>query len=811
MHRYNGNIIRMRSKGGREKSMLFKILKGDLKRRKGVNIIIFLFVMLATIFLASSMNNIITALNATDYYMNYANIPDITIVAMGEKEVDEIQNTVNGIEGVGNCDMEVLYIMASNDITIVTEKGEAAYNADGSNIYVGADTGTYVKAYDKEGQPLVLADGEIALSKYIMDLNHLKVGDKIRILVGDTEKEYKIKVQAKDYAYGSKMGGMHRFLMNEKELQYIAKAKTESQVSMIYANTTDVSKVVDTVNNGGFQSILVQLTKSSFRLMYVFDIIIAALLVIVGICLILIALLVLRFTIAFTLEEDYKEIGIMKATGYKNGTISRIYLIKYFAIVSISSLLGCAISIPIGQVMIESVSQNMIMEDSRLNLGINVGSMLVIIVIIMLFCYGCAKRIYRISAVQAIRNGEKGERFSKLKGLKLHNKKSLPVIGYLGINDIASNIRRYLMLIITFCVSFVLITIPLNTLTTMNSKEMLRKFILDPEAQIFASNLNLGEKAITEQDVINGMEKLKKEVADVGYEGKISVCEMYTLNYQKKGKDHSGTTITTIKILGNDGAYLDYVQGTAPVYKNEIAVSKQVLEENGWEIGDTLVVRFADKKEEMLITGSYTDYMQQGVSVRLNPKVDMGNQNLTMVWHVMLYLDSKEEPEQMITKLQKALPNYEWNLAKDIIDSYVGGVKESMEAMQLPMTILLAVVIMLITILMETLFIIREKGEIAMMKSIGFQNRQIRCWQVLRMVCVMLSSMVLSIPLSMLSNRYLLRPIFGVMGAELTIQVEPFKAYFIYPAVLLVAIIFATILATGKVKKIDIREMNNLE
>lgn len=791
--------------------MLLKILKGDLKRRKGVNFIIFLFVMLATIFLASSMNNIITVMNATDYYLSYANIPDLTIIVMGEKEVDDIRNIVEGTEGVSDCDTEALYILTSKDISLLTEKGEAEYNGDGNNIYFGADTGTYAKAYDKKGNSLALEDGEIALSKYTMDSHHLKVGDRIRIQVGDTKRDYEIKMQAKDFAFGSKMGGMHRFLVNEKEFQLIAKAKAESQVGMIYINATDTTKVMNTVNNGSFQSILTSVMKSTYRLMYVFDIIIAALLVIIGICLILISLLVLRFTIVFTLEEDYKEIGIMKATGFKNRAISKLYLIKYFAIVSISSLLGAVISIPIGQVMLESVNKNMIMEDSGSHIGINLGSMLAIIFIIMLFCYGCTRRLYKISAVQAIRNGQKGERFSKLRGLKLHNKMRFPVIGYLGINDIASNIRRYLMLIVTFCVSFVLITIPLNTLTTMNSIEMVRKFAVDPKAQIFASNLNLGEGEITEQDEIKGIEKLKKEVADVGYEGEISVCTMYNLKYQKKGQDSTGTAVTTLKLQGNDGAYLDYVQGTAPIYKNEIAVSKQVLELNDWEIGDTLVVSFADQEKEMLITGSYTDYMQQGVSVRLNSKVDMGSQKIIMVWQVMLHLDSEEDSEQMISKLKKALPDYEWKTAKDIVESNVGDVKDNMEAMQLPMTILLAVVIMLITVLMENLFIIREKGEIAMMKSIGFQNRQIRCWQVLRMVCVMLSSMVLSIPLSMLSNRYVLRPIFGIMGAELNIQVEPLKAYVIYPAVLLVAIIFATILTTRKVKKIDIREMNNLE
>ncbi len=58
-------------------------------------------------------------------------------------------------------------------------------------------------------------------------------------------------------------------------------------------------------------------------MIYSFDMLMAALLILIGICLILIALLVLRFTLVFTLEEDYREIGIMKATGFRDFQIKK--------------------------------------------------------------------------------------------------------------------------------------------------------------------------------------------------------------------------------------------------------------------------------------------------------------------------------------------------------------------------------------------------------------------------------------------------------------------------------------------------------
>ena len=72
--------------------MFFKILKKDIQKRKGVNCILFLFMILATIFLASSVYNILTIMSATDYFFDYANVPDVVMYSTGTKEENEIED-----------------------------------------------------------------------------------------------------------------------------------------------------------------------------------------------------------------------------------------------------------------------------------------------------------------------------------------------------------------------------------------------------------------------------------------------------------------------------------------------------------------------------------------------------------------------------------------------------------------------------------------------------------------------------------------------------------------------------------------------
>ena len=82
--------------------------------------------------------------------------------------------------------------------------------------------------------------------------------------------------------------------------------------------------------------------RDTIKFMYVMDMVIAAVMLVVSICLILISMIILRFTIHFTMSEEFREIGVMKAIGITTSKIRGLYLIKYFVI---SMLVYCTIHI----------------------------------------------------------------------------------------------------------------------------------------------------------------------------------------------------------------------------------------------------------------------------------------------------------------------------------------------------------------------------------------------------------------------------------------------------------------------------------
>lgn len=790
--------------------MLKRMLKKDLMHRKSVNLILFLFITIATVFLASSVNNILVVSSSVDYYMDYANIPDVNLVAVNSGEKEKIMKWIE-TEAPGVKDYGYQEMLSVEQKNLHRENGKK-FNAEGLSLFLSEESSDYCKGFDPNGGALHLQDDEIGMPAFLMDKNDLKVGDKVRISLNGRDKTFTLKTVVKDAAFGNDMVGMSRIFMNSDMYKEFKKTGSEQTYALYFINVSSISEFTEAQNLQSFPSVLNTVSRSMYSMIYSFDLILAALLILVGICMILIALLVLRFTLLFTMEEEYREIGIMKAIGLRDKAIRRLYLVKYTFLVSSGAFLGLLISVPISCIMVAGVSVNMIMEDSGVNFFVNILCTLLIIFLVMLFCMNCTRKLSRITAISAIRGGHSGESFAKASALYLFKQKYLRVPAYLGINDMLTHLKRYALLLVTFCISFVLITIPLNTINTMQSSEMASKFTVNTDSAVYIKKIEGKQDSAyrNSAQLKKGMQRVEREMKEKGYDAELTASSIYFLPFHAPGKK-GNTKIMSLQIQGRNTEYLDYLEGSAPVLENEIAFSRLILEDKNWHIGDRIEADLNGETYKFIITGSYADYMQLGSSARLNAKLDLSKVDMFEYWNVNVDMKTDKSQTELKDTLQKQFPDYEWYTAQEIVDRNIGGIQESLSELLIPMTAMLCAVIMLITLLMEKLFIVREKGEIAMMKSIGFRNSSIRSWQVIRMILVALVSMLAAVPLSMLSNRFMLEPIFAIMGADVHIQIDPVQVYLIYPGVLLLGIICATIFATGQIKRIHIREMNNME
>ncbi len=792
--------------------MFFRILKKDLKRKIGINFIVFLFMIMATVLVASSVNNIFVVLNATDYCMEKGKIPDIFICSYEQSNGKNIKKWLEETESVRDFSENKGVFLTGDSIVEVNGKSGRDYDMK-NTVMIQSNWNRHMLIFDQNGELPDLVPGELSMTKKEMKRNRLKKGDSMTVKFGNYQKTFIISEPIQDPAMGSDYTGMSRYLIHESDYQEIEKY-CDQRVFNYGVETTSNTDFLKEFNKMGFD-VIITIEKSMFENTYIMQMITAIVLIVLGVCLIMTSFLVLRFTIIFTLSEEYKEIGVMKAIGITDFMIKKIYLIKYFVLVTAAAVIGCAISIPVSRGSLKLTAGNLMLQDNRGNAGINVVCAFLVMVVVMLLCLLSTSRIRRISAIEAIRSGSTGERFDRKSVLSLRKmNRAMPVL-FLAVNDILSEIKKYLVLILTFAMGTLLIILSVNTLESLTSEEMAKNFALDTKADTFISidTIKDLQRGIMEGRpyIENMIEGLKADIKEIGYDSEISVLSYYFMGYYTEQPDEV-LRFMTCQLIGSDGGYMELAKGDAPVLENEIAMSEQVMKKLNVKIGDTVCMKYGDRTMDMIITGSYANYLQMGESVMLNSKLYIEDVMLSGLFYLQLKLTGTEDKDTALMNIRNRFPEFKFNNMQQVVSGQIGGTTDTFETVKITIILLVFGINIMITILMVKIFVIGEKGQIAMLRALGFSNRQLKLWQVIRIGILMVISSGLGIVCSTFLNHLLIKPAFAIMGAaHMKIQVNILESCCFYPLILFIAIIFAAYISLGKINRLKIMEINNIE
>ncbi|MDE6580663.1 MAG: ABC transporter permease, partial [Ruminiclostridium sp.] len=331
-----------------------------------------------------------------------------------------------------------------------------------------------IKIFDKNNKEIThINDGEIWVTNVIFNSseNDFHEGGKIFISHNGVEKEFTIKGYTKDALFGNQMVGITRFLVSDNDAELF---NTESTVvcSAVEVHTDD-KDYRDKFNELSVNTVM-SIDRSMAKMMYIMDLLIAAILLVVSVCLILISMVILRFIINFTITEEFREIGVMKAIGIKNNAIRGLYIAKYFAIALVGTAVGLGLSFPFSRVMLNGISEKIIITGED-NFLINIAAAILAGAAVVLFCFFCTRSIRTFSPIDAIRSGETGERFKK-KGIFHLGKSLMPTVPFMAVNDIFSGIKSYISMIIIFIIGTLLVIIPVNTINTLRSDRLITIF-----------------------------------------------------------------------------------------------------------------------------------------------------------------------------------------------------------------------------------------------------------------------------------------------------------------------------------------------
>lgn len=223
--------------------MFFRILKNDLKRKKTMNIILFLFIVLAAMFVAGGINNVVTVMNGTDYYLDKAGVGDFVIVTSGEHAVGALDHMLKTEEAIQDYRLEQVVFGSQDDIT-----GEDGKEKESKNVLVYQSIeNSAITFFDMDNEPVTrIEPGHIYATGSFMEINKLKPGDVICLEHSGVELKFILDGTVKDALLGSDFMGNTRFIMSEEDMNKLLENQTiyESYRGEIcYIDTKDAAAV----------------------------------------------------------------------------------------------------------------------------------------------------------------------------------------------------------------------------------------------------------------------------------------------------------------------------------------------------------------------------------------------------------------------------------------------------------------------------------------------------------------------------------------------------------------------------------------
>lgn len=759
--------------------MFFRILKRDLKRKKTMNIILLLFVIMCSMFASASVNNILAVSNGIDGYFEISGVPDIIVTMMYDSEAEE---KISALPYVRDVKTEhFLTVLDIGSFSVDGRKFECYTNI----VLLLNDNERAIKFFSEDDRelPKVEKGTFYATSGYFISENGVKKGDKVRIRSGDTDKILKYAGMFKTATTGSSSADSPYILLNSEDFAEFKEdpAFRRWAQKQLFLNTDDPDAVQSFAE--GMQNVYVG-TREDYKTLYFYDMFVAYAMMIISILLMIAGMVILRFTIGFTVSEEIREIGVMKAIGISSVSIRMLYIVKYLGISVIGAVTGFFCSIPLSRMMLKNTSKFIVFGSSN-KVMMGVISSCLIIALIMLFCYLCTRKVNKLSPIDAVRNGQTGERFGR-KSLMHLGRSRLPASCFLPLNDIVSSPKQYSIITGIFVICLLLMTCISNFIKSLSSEKMIPFFGIPASHVTYLDIPKFVSVLDDEKECLDYIKEIKDRLVDEGIpcQTSLTVGARYDIIHNDQ-KTHAICLLTR----GIDMSLLKCDEGYSPRKSDEIALTRTVLETINARIGDTVTLMMHGNEYRLMITGTFSSYIGGGYAAMLNDSFHFDMDDINVIDGVQITFDGDPDPETVdrnIEKMKQLFGAENIYRNSELIERLTG-LSEPLHSMKDIIMILTVIITALVVILMERSFISKEKGEIALMKAVGLKKMSIVSHHVMRFVILSVGASLLTSLLMHPISYLLFNWVSSMMGdvTNVSPEVDKLNAYLICPAILI--------------------------
>lgn len=737
--------------------MFLKIVKNDFLRKKVITITVFVFITLAVLLGASATNIIANLIQSMQDLKQCAVPADITQMHAGD--IDQVvidQFTAEHSEDI--LYQETMKLLNVEGIDIHFRENETM-SGTVQDISFVVQNKNFDFILDLNNQKLDMKDGETACPIYFMQEYNLSLGDVITVTLGDNYvKEFVITEYARDFEMNSSLTSSKRFVISQAdynemlekgnpEVEYLIefKMKDGGDTQAVQTAYIDEKLPANGPTVGGTIFMLFDALS---------DATVAMVIILISVLLIIIAALCIRLTFIATIDEDLREIGVMKAMGIPKKDIKKVYINKYRIMSAIAGVVGYLLSFAIVNIFTANMRLYISSDLSGgLKYILSIVAPILVYVMIILYCKKVLKRIDKISAVEALRSGVIDQKKNKKYKCPLSSNKVLSTNIYMGVRDVWRRAKLYRLLIIIFIVCTFLVVLPLNVYNTMRSPE-------------FSTYMGIGRcdmrVDLRKTDTIT--EDFKALQEDLQNDQDIEKSAAFiTCSYQIKNVEDEWDYINIE--LGDFSVFpLQYLKGQAPKADGEISLSYANAEELAKKVGDQVIVKVGEDEKTMTVCGIYQDITNGGKTAKATPSLGI-NQNSILWYIISMDLAPGVVKQDKMEYFRTSYDSAQVNDIQEYTRQTLGNIIDQMSTIVVAGIVIAAVIAALITALFLKMLLSKDMSQIAIMRSLGLTSNNIREQYMAGTMLVLVIGIILGVLAAQYLGEFLVSMAMSSMGA----------------------------------------------
>ncbi len=758
----------------------FIIAHANFRKAKGQTISIIVLVFFAALMLNLWLMLSMDYKSNFDRYHNKLNAGHVTL-ALGSNN-SKVQNFIS--ETLGKDKRTEQYSIDS----VLVKEGSFDYN-DGeiSSNFIFLNKQEALKR--KVEKIEITEDGSYKSGIYLPMLysadKNIKPGGEITLKIGNNTRTYTICGFINSIMAGSHNCSMCMFVLTEdkyKELQENGQAKESSFISIRIKDKTKSEDFETSIKDQiASQYPEISTASNSYALVsssrYISQMICSGIISTMAFLVTLITFVVISSNVINYIQENMKNIGVLKAEGYESRQVVFALLLQFFSVTFITAVIGALVS----YVLFPAINNLMF---SQTGIPYKIKFLPVPFIIAVAFLAGTvffavwlsSRRIKRIEPVVAIRQGIQTHNF-KRNHVPLESAHT-PVNIALALKTAFSGVKQN----ITICITMLVISLVL-----VFSGLMFVNVIKDTKPFI---DMIIGETS--DSAIVVNADASKRFLSIMENDNRVEKVYLYnTVQVTHKG------SIVLMATLSDDFSKFNNqnicIEGRFPKYNNEAAVAIKYANEEGLEIGDEITLEAEGQKAEYIISGFTQLSDNLGKDCLLTRS---GYKRMGVLLSECYYINLKDGIN--IDKFNKEISDRLGNSVNQVVNIKAAIDGSGAVYILLVKTIVIAVIILSLLVTVFVMYLLvrtmlnNKKRDYGIMKAIGYTTGQL----ILQTAISFMPAVIISVIIGIIAGSMVINPFMALFLKGIGIVKCTFKVsaiFNIFAGVLLILFTFAVV------------------